>query len=72
MTWVLIVVYCLARDDIPVCASSISQNRYANFTACEDAAVRTHDQMRNVAHARGQSVLLLDSRCVALSLGAPA
>ena len=72
MTWVLIVVSCLAGGDVPVCASGISLNRYANFTACEDAAVRRHDQMRTVAHARGQSVLLLDTRCVALSLGAPA
>lgn len=72
MIWVLIVVSCLAGDDLPVCASSISQSRYANFTACEDAAVRTHDQMRAVVDARGQSVLLLDTRCVALSLGAPA
>jgi hypothetical protein len=72
MTWVLIVVSCLAGDDLPVCASGISQNRYANFTACEDAAVSMHDHLRAIADARGQSVLLLDTRCLALSLGAPA
>jgi len=72
MTWVLIVVSCIAGDALPVCASGISQNRYANFIACEDAAVRTHDRMRASADARGQTVLLLDTRCVALSLGAPA
>jgi hypothetical protein len=72
MTWVLIVVSCLAGDDLPVCASSISQKRYANFTACEDAAVRTYDHMRANADARGQTVLLLDTRCLALSPGAPA
>ena len=71
MIWALIVVSCLASDDLPVCASSISQNRYANFTACEDAAVRMHDQMRAGADARGQTVLLIDTRCLALSLGAP-
>jgi len=72
MTWVLIVVSCLAGDDLPVCASGISQNRYANFTDCEDAAVRTHDHLRAGADARGQTVLLLDARCLALSPGAPA
>lgn len=72
MIWVLIVVSCLAGDNLPVCASSISQSRYAHFTACEDAAVRTHDQMRSGADARGQTVLLLDTRCLALSPGAPA
>jgi hypothetical protein len=72
MTWVLIVVSCLAGDDLPVCASSINQSRYAHFTDCEDAAVRTHDHLRAGADARGQTVLLLDTCCVALSLGAPA
>ena len=72
MTWVLVVVSCLAGDALPVCASGISQNRYANFTACEDAAVRTHEHMRAGADARGQTVLLLDTRCLALSPGAPA
>ena len=72
MIWVLIVVSCLAGDELPVCANSISQSRYAYFTACEDAAVRTHDHLRATADARGQSVLLLDTRCLALSLGAPA
>ena len=71
MTWVLIVISCLEGGDVPVCASGISQNRYANFTACEDAAVRMHDQMRAGADARGQTVLLIDTRCLALSLGAP-
>ena len=72
MTWVLIVVSCIAGDDLPDCAGGISQNRYVNFTACEDAAVRTHDHMRAAADARGQTVLLLNTRCAALSLGAPA
>ena len=71
MIWVLIVVSCLAGDDLPVCASGISQNRYAHFTACEDAAVRTHDHMLAGAEARGQTVLLIDTRCLVLSLGAP-
>ena len=72
MIWVMIVVSCLTGGDQPVCTSGISQNRYENFTDCEDAAVRTHDHIRAVADARGQSVLLLDTRCLALSLGAPA
>ncbi|KGL00999.1 hypothetical protein [Thalassobacter sp. 16PALIMAR09] len=72
MTWVLIVVSCIAGDSLPDCGSGISPVRFPDFAACEDAAVRTYDQMRTVAHARGQSVLLLDTRCVALSLGAPA
>lgn len=72
MTWVLIVVSCLAGDELPVCASSISQSRYAHFTDCEDAAVRTYDHMRANADARTQTVLLLDTRCLALSPGAPA
>jgi hypothetical protein len=72
MTWVLIIVSCIAGDSLPYCGSVIRQDRYANFTACEDAAVRTHDHMRAVADARGQAVLLLDTRCVALSPVAPA
>lgn len=72
MTWVLIVVSCIAGNDVPLCVSGISQDRYANFTACEDAAVRTHDQLRVAADVRGQTVLLLDTRCLALSPGAPA
>jgi hypothetical protein len=72
MTWVLIIVFCIAGDSLPYCVSGISQDRYANFTACEDAAVRTHDRMRVAADMRGQTVLLLDTRCLALSPGATA
>ena len=72
MTWVLIVISCLEGGDVPVCASGISQNRYAYFTDCEDAAVRTHDHLRAVTDTRGQTMLLLDTRCLALSPGAPA
>lgn len=72
MTWVLIVVSCIAGDSLPDCGSGISPVRFPDFAACEDAAVRTYDHMRAIADARGQSVLLLDTRCLALSLGAPA
>ena len=72
MTCVLIIVSCIAGDSLPYCGGGISQDRYANFTACEDAAVCTHEYMRVSADARGQTVLLLDTRCFALSPGAPA
>ena len=72
MTWVLIVVFCMAGDSLPDCGSGISPVRFPDFIACEGAAVRTHDHMRANADALGQTVLLLDTRCVALSLGAPA
>ena len=72
MTWVLIVVSCIAGDSLPDCGSGISPVRFPDFIACEDAAVRTHDHMRAGADARGQTLLLLDTRCLALSPGAPA
>ena len=72
MTWVLIVVSCIAGDILPDCGSGISPVRFPDFTACEDAAVRTHDHMRVAANVRGQAVMLLDTRCLALSPGAPA
>ena len=72
MTWVLIVVFCIAGDSRPDCGSEISQVRFPDFIACEDAAVRTHEHMRAGTNARGQTVLLLDTHCLALSPGAPA
>jgi hypothetical protein len=72
MTWVLLVVSCIEGDSLPYCGSRISPVRFPDFTACEDAAVRTHEYMRASADARGQTVLLLDTRCMALSPGAPA
>lgn len=72
MTWVLIIVSCIAGDSLPYCGSAISTVRFPDFIACEDAAVRTHDHMRASADARGKTVLLLDTRCLALSPGAPA
>lgn len=72
MTWVLIVVSCIAGDSLPDCGSGISPVRFPDLAACEDTAVRTYDHMRTVADARGQTVLLLDTRCLALSPGAPA
>ena len=72
MTWVLIVDSCIAGDSLPDCGSGISPVRFPDFAACEDAAVRTYDHMRANADARGQTVLLLDTRCLALSPGAPA
>lgn len=72
MTWVLIVVSCIAGASLPDCGSGISPVRFPDFIACEDTAVRTYEHMRASADARGQTVLLLDTRCLALSLGAPA
>ena len=71
MTRVLIVISCLAGGDLPDCGSGISTMRFPDFTAREDAAVRMHDHMQAVADVRGQIVLLLDTRCIALSVGAP-
>ena len=72
MTWVLIVISCIAGDSLPDCGSGISPVRFPDFIACEDAAVRTYEHMRAGADARGQTVLLLDTRCLALLPGAPA
>jgi len=72
MTWVLIVVSCIAGDDLPDCGSGISPVRFSDFITCEDTAVRTHEHLRVSADAHGQTVLLLDTRCLALSPGAPA
>lgn len=72
MTWVLIVVSCIAGDSLPDCGSGISPVRLPDFTTCEDAAVRTYDHMQAVADACGQTVLLRDTRCLALVPGAPA
>ena len=72
MTRVLIILSCIKGDSLPDCGSGISQNCYANFSTCEDAVVRTQDQMRADADARGQTVLLIDTRCIVLSVGAPA
>ena len=72
MTWVLIVVSCIAGDSLPGCGSGFSPVRFPDFIACEDAAVRTHDHIRAGADARGQTVLLLDTHCLALPPGAPA
>ena len=71
MTWVLIVVSCIAGDSLPGCGSGFSPVRFPDFIACEDAAVHTHDHIRAGADARGQTVLLLDTHCLALSPGAP-
>ena len=71
MTWVLIVVSCIAGDSLPDCGSGISPVRFPDFIACEDAAVRAHEHMRAGTDARGHIVLLLVTRCLALSLGAP-
>ena len=72
MTWVLIVVSCIAGDSLPDCGSRISPVRFPDFITCEDTAVRTHEHMRASAEARGQTVLLLDTRCMDFSPGAPA
>ena len=72
MSWVLIIVSCIAGDGLPDCGSAISTVRFPDFIACEDAAVRTHEHMRANADARGQTVLLLDTRCMDFSPGAPA
>lgn len=69
--WLLIVVSCIAGGDLPECGSGIGPVHYTHFAACEDAAVRTHDHMRAAADSRRQTVLLLDTRCLSFSSGAP-
>ena len=72
MMWLLVIASCIGTQGAPECGSGISPVSYLSFATCADAAVRYHDHMRAAAAAQGQTVLLLDTRCLVLSSGAPA
>ncbi len=69
--WLLVVASCLAGPDGPLCGSDISGVVYPQFTACEDAAVQADDRLRALATERGDTVLVIDTRCLLLSGGGP-
>ena len=69
--WLLIAASCIAGETAPECGGGISPVRYATFSACEDAAVRYDDHMLAAAEASRQTVLLLETQCLSIALGAP-
>ncbi len=69
--WLLVVASCLAGPDGPLCGSGISGTVYPEFTACEDAAVQADDRMRTRAAQNGDIVLVIDTRCLLISVGGP-
>lgn len=69
--WLLIIATCIAGQAAPACGSGLSPIHDPAFAACEDAAVRSHDQMRAIAQEAGLTVLLLDTRCLHLAGGSP-
>lgn len=67
--WLLIVASCLAADPGPDCGAGVSPIHYTSFGDCEAAAVRYHDHMRAFAEEDGQTVLLLETRCLPIPSG---
>ena len=62
--WVLSVSTCMSIGGAPACGSEIYPGAMRTFSACEDAAVISHDQIRAAADAENVTVLSLDIYCV--------
>lgn len=69
--WLLVIATCIAGRAAPECGSGLSPVHDPAFEACEDAAVRSHDQIRTIAEEAGMTVLFLDTRCLRLAGGSP-
>ena len=62
--WLLIVSMCMLIGGAPACGSEIFPLVTQTFSACEDAAVLSHDHIRAAAEADNVIVLSLDTHCV--------
>ena len=69
--WLLVIATCIAGQAAFECGSGLSPVHHPAFEACEDAAIRSHDQIRAIAQEAGLTVLLLDTRCLHLAGGSP-
>lgn len=61
--WLLIVSMCMLIGGAPACGSEIFPLVRQTFSACEDAAVLSHDHIRAAAEADNVIVLSLDTHC---------
>lgn len=61
--WFLIVSVCTTIGGSPACFSELYPAAMLTPTACEDAALTTHDYIREAAAADGLAILSLDTVC---------